>query len=309
MLSNLEGPEGEYIFQCLRRLSQHLPPQEYQILQKDNKTIMFGVKNMFKRSITKQESKGVDFSSTEFVPSGPHFKREKKKVGVELHNIDLVKRTVCFKAAVIDTDGAALQEFFKIHNYKLLYRNILTSNSLLQRFFQNIYYWRVDDYKFLVAVHPNYETSIYGGVKKGMVFEDFGKHLQPTTLGYGYAMPPFFRDNRLGIREFIENIETFQVLLTNQFQDKMYGHVPHEVFNQHQEGHKQVDSSYCQFVLPGFYASKLDYEKGKYGNLSRIFEKISLKQRTELYKGDEFIQCYKIKKVSEDEITVEPLDI
>ena len=55
--------------------------------------------------------------------------------------LDVPKRTKCLKAAVIDTDGALLEELFKAQKFSLQYRKIITTNALLQRFFENIHYW------------------------------------------------------------------------------------------------------------------------------------------------------------------------
>ena len=73
LLSTLSDNEGEYVHQCLKRLAQHLPPQQYKILPKDHSKIMLPVKNRYRNQIIKQEKEGMDFTQIEFTPKGSHY--------------------------------------------------------------------------------------------------------------------------------------------------------------------------------------------------------------------------------------------
>ena len=138
-----ENEGREYVHQCLRRLTQHLPTQKYKILSKNHSKIMLPATNRYRTQITDEEKKGTDFSESKFIPNGEHFTitaGNKMKIS-NSEILDIPKRTKCLKAAVIDTDGALLEELFKSQKFCLQYRKIITTNSLLQRFFENIHYW------------------------------------------------------------------------------------------------------------------------------------------------------------------------
>ena len=312
-LSHYEKNEHrEYVYQCLRRLNQHLPPQKYKILSKNHSKIMLPATNRYRTQITDEEKKGTDFSESKFNPNGEHFTNptssKMKMSNSEILNIP--KRTKCLKAAVIDTDGALLEELFKSQKFCLQYRKIITTNSLLQRFFENIHHWGVDDHKYLVAIHPNFETSKYTGVKTGMSFDSFGKRLQSCVLGYGFLFPSYFRaENRIEIHKFIDTDKDIQSILTSQLKSKMHAYIPYEFYKQRKEKCKGATTSYCEQVYSSFYAAKLNRKTGNTQGLSKHFQKISPSERAALYKGDDFIQCYKIKKISDDEIKVERLKV
>lgn len=307
-----ECKHREYVYQCLRRLTQHLPPQKYKILSKNHSRIMLPAKNRHQTQIKNEEKNGTDFSQSKFTPKDEHFTNpETKKRKISNSEIlDIPKRTKCLKAAVIDTDGALLQELFKSQKFCLRYGNIITTNALLQRFFENIHYWGVDDHKYLVAIHPNFETSQYTGVKTGMSFDSFGKRLQSCVLGYGFLFPPYFRnENVIRIYKFIDADKDIQSILTNQLESKMHAHIPYEFYKQRKEKCKATTTSYCELVYSSFYAAKLNRILKKEEGLTKLFKKISPSERAALYKGDDFIQCYKIKKISGDEIKVERLKV
>ena len=307
-----ENEQREYVYQCLRRLTQHLPTQKYKILSKNHSKIMLPATNRYRTQITDEEKKGTDFSESKFIPNGEHFTipaGNKRKIS-NSEILDIPKRTKCLKAAVIDTDGAVLEELFKSQKFCLQYRKIITTNSLLQRFFENIHHWGVDDHKYLVAIHPNFETSKYTGVKTGMSFDSFGKRLQSCVLGYGFLFPSYFRaENRKEIHEFIDADKDIQSILTNQLESKMHAYIPYEFYKKRKEKCKATTASYCEQVYSSFYAAKLNRKKGSSEGLSIHFQKISPSERAALYKGDDFIQCYKITKVSDDEIKVERLKV
>ena len=307
-----ECKHREYVYQCLRRLTQHLPPQKYKILSKNHSKIMLPAKNLHQTQIKNEEKNGTDFSQSKFTPKGEHFtnpQTKKRKIS-NSEILDIPKRTKCLKAAVIDTDGALLQELFKSQKFCLRYGNIITTNALLQRFFENIHYWGVDDHKYLVAIHPNFETSQYTGVKTGMSFDSFRKRLQSCVLGYGFLFPPYFRnENVIRIYKFIDADKDIQSILTNQLKSKMHAHIPYEFYKQRKEKCKAATTSYCELVYSSFYAAKLNRISQKSEGFNELFKKISPSERAALYKGDDFIQCYKITKVSDAEIKVEQLKV
>ena len=160
-LSDVQDIQAEFVLQCLRRVSKPLPPQEYNILPASHKAIMTRVTNNFAEQIEENEAYNSDFYQSEiFTQVGEHYEPKTCQVG-KIGNrepLDIQKRTKCLQAAIIDTDGAPLDELFKSQNYLLQFRKIITGNSILQQFFENIHYWSVSDLKYLVAIHPNYET-------------------------------------------------------------------------------------------------------------------------------------------------------
>jgi hypothetical protein len=308
-----ESEQREYVYQCLRRLTQHLPPQKYKVLSKNHSRIMVPAKNNYKTQITDEEKEGKDFSQTKFIPHGEHFNSinpAKKKVGTS-EPLDIPKRTKSLKAAVIDTDGALLEELFKSQKFCLQYRKIITTNSVLQRFFENIHYWEVNDHKYLVAVHPNFETSQYTAVRTGMTFDNFGKRILSCTLGYGFLIPRFFRNpgGAKAIYSFIDSDEDTKLILENEFKKKLHAYIPYESYKHRKEKCKDFSASYCEQIYSSFYAAKTNRTTGKAEGFSKYFQKISSSERGALYKGDDFIQGYKIKKVSDDEIKVERLKV
>ena len=256
LLSTLSDNEGEYVHQCLKRLAQHLPPQQYKILPKDHSKIMLPVKNRYRNQIIKQEKEGKDFTQIEFTPKGSHYHNPTEKVrriGIGTSAfLDIPKRTKCLKAAVIDTDGALLEELFKAQKFSLQYRKIITTNVLLQRFFENIHYWGVNDHKYLIAIQPNFETSEYTGIRDEAEFGSFGKRILSCTLAYGYEIPPFFRIKK--INKFIDKNTEIQSMLTNGLRGKMHAYIPYEFYKS--KNQKNISASYCERVYSSFYASK-----------------------------------------------------
>ena len=309
LLSTLPDNEGEYVHQCLKRLAQHLPSQQYKILPKDHTKIMLPVKNNYRKQIIDQEMKNKDFTQIEFTPKGSHYDITRKKVrriGIGTSAfLDVPKRTKCLKAAVIDTDGALLEELFKAQKFSLQYRKIITTNALLQRFFENIHYWEVNDHKYLIAIQPNFETSEYTGIRDDAEFGSFGKRILACTLAYGYEIPPFFRIKK--INNFIDRNTEIQSMLTNELRGKMHAYIPYEFYKS--KSRKKISALYCERVYSSFYASKRERNKGKQHVKFSFCKKISPSERAALYKGDDFIQCYKIKKISDDEIKVERLKV
>ena len=307
LLSTLPDNEGEYVHQCLKRLAQHLPPQQYKILPKDHSKILLPVKNRYRIQIIKEEKEGKDFTQIEFTPKGSHYdipKEKVRRIGTSAF-LDVPKRTKCLKAAVIDTDGALLEELFKAQKFSLQYRKIITTNELLQRFFENIHYWEVNDHKYLIAIQPNFETSEYTGIRDDAEFGSFGKRILPCTLAYGYEIPPFFRIKK--INNFIDRNTGIQSMLTNELRGKMHAYIPYEFYQN--KSRKKISALYCERVYSSFYASKTERNKGKQHVKFSFCKEISPSERAALYKGDDFIQCYKITKVSDDEIKVEQLKV
>lgn len=309
LLSTLPDNEGEYVHQCLKRLAQHLPPQQYKILPKDHSKIMLSVVNNYRKQIADEEMEGKDFTQIEFTPKGSHFseaKIKKRRIGIGTSALlNVPKRTKCLKAAVIDTDGARLEELFKAQKFSLQYRKIITTNELLQRFFENIHYWEVNDHKYLIAIQPNFETSEYTGIQDDAEFGSFGKRILPCTLAYGYEIPPFFRIKK--INNFIDRNTEIQSMLTNELRGKMHAYIPYEFYKS--KSRKKISALYCERVYSSFYASKRERNKGKQHVKFSFCKEISPSERAALYKGDDFIQCYKITKVSDDEIKVEQLKV
>lgn len=309
LLSTLPDNEGEYVHQCLKRLAQHLPPQQYKILPKDHSKIMLSVVNNYRKQIADEEMEGKDFTQIEFTPKGSHFseaKIKKRRIGIGTSALlNVPKRTKCLKAAVIDTDGARLEELFKAQKFSLQYRKIITTNELLQRFFENIHYWEVNDHKYLIAIQPNFETSEYTGIRDDAEFGSFGKRILPCTLAYGYEIPPFFRIKK--INNFIDRNTEIQSMLTNELRGKMHAYIPYEFYKS--KSRKKISALYCERAYSSFYASKRERNKGKQHVKFSFCKEISPSERAALYKGDDFIQCYKITKVSDDEIKVEQLKV
>lgn len=307
-----ENKQLEYVYQCLRRLEQHLPPLEYKILSKNHSKIMMSVKNKYHTQIRNKEKNGADFSQSKFIPKGKHFTNplpKKTEIG-NSEKLEIPKRTKCLKAAVIDTDGALLEELFKSHKFCLQYRKIITTNGLLQTFFQNVHHWEVNDHKYLVAIHPNFETSKYTGIKTGMQYSDFGNRLLSCVLGYGILFPPYFRsENRLELYKFIDADKDAQSQLTNQLKNKMHAYIPYDFYKQRREKCRGTVTTYCEQVYSSFYVSKTSRKTGSKSESFRFCQKISPSERAALYKGDDYIQCYKITKVSDDEIKVERLKV
>lgn len=307
LLSTLPDNEGEYVHQCLKRLAQHLPPQQYKILPKDHSKIMLSVVNNYRKQIADEEMEGKDFTQIEFTPKGSHFseaKIKKRRLGTSAL-LNVPKRTKCLKAAVIDTDGALLEELFNAQKFSLQYRKIITTNDLLQRFFENIHYWEVNDHKYLIAIQPNFETSEYTGIRDDAEFGSFGKRILPCTLAYGYEIPPFFRIKK--INNLIDRNTEIQSMLTNELRGKMHAYIPYEFYKS--KSRKKISALYCERVYSSFYASKRERNKGKQHVKFSFCKEISPSERAALYKGDDFIQCYKIKKISDDEIKVERLKV
>ena len=330
-LSDLENIQAEFVLQCLRRVSKYLPPQEYNILPAAHKEIMTGATNMFTKQIEENEASNSDFYRSEiFTPEGEHYTGKTfliKKIGNK-EFLDIKKRTKWLQAAIIDTDGALLDELFKSQKYILQFRKIITGNGLLRDFFENIHYWSVSDVKYLVAIHANYETCKYGGLKNEVnivndelveetvdnTFKQFGPRLHPMTIGYGFHLPPFFRNNRFEedqiarITRFLDDEEEIQSMVEKQLRSKMYARIQHEYYRERRDKCVSTTSTYCELVYSSFYASKTDRHL-KTSKPIKHFRKISTSERAALYKGDDFIQCYKITKLSNDEIKVERLKI
>ena len=307
LLSTLPDNEGEYVHQCLKRLAQHLPSQQYKILPKDHSKIMLPVENDYRKQIIAEETGGKDFTHIEFAPKGSHFsiaRVKRRRIGTAAI-LNVAKRTKCLKAAVIDTDGALLEELFKVQKFFLQYRKIITTNTLLQRFFENIHYWEVNDHKYLIAIQPNFETSEYTGIRDDAEFGSFGKRILSCTLAYGYEIPPFFRINK--INNFIDRNTEIQSMLTNELRGKMHAYIPYEFYKS--KSHKKISALYCERVYSSFYVSKRNRSNGKQKHKFSFCKEISPSERAALYKGDDFIQCYKIKKISDDEIKVERLKV
>ena len=96
-------------------------------------------------------------------------------------------------------------------------------------------------------------------------------------------------------------------MLTNELRGKMHAYIPYEFYKS--KSPKKISALYCERVYSSFYASKTERNKGKQHVKFSFCKKISPSERAALYKGDDFIQCYKITKVSDDEIKVEQLKV
>jgi hypothetical protein len=323
---------GMFIAECFRRIAKFIEsgPGKYKIFHKDRKHIFFASRNQSACGIHKLEQKNLthyiderlpDAGEAEFANKVKLKKRKKKtKIGNE-EEPDPVTRTKFFKAAVIDSDGSLLDLLFSQKMNLLEYGKIISTNLLLQRFFTNIFYWEIGDKKILVLIHPNYESSIYKGIKAQARFDDISPHVRSCTLGYGLEIPPFFRRNPLEnspswssppIEEHFDMDPEFRLFLENKFQEKMYGtiHCEHDLENY--RGEIPISTTYCEQVFSSFYISKnprksTNTKKPK--KIKDFFNPKSDEEREEFYNGDDFIQCYEIEKVSDHEIKVKQLKV
>ena len=229
-------------------------------------------------------------------------------------SINFVRRAKFLKGAVIDTDGASLGKLFFQKNNTLEYGKVkIDSNELLQKFLYNIHYWGVGDKKLLALIHPNYESSVFNGINVQTSFAEISHQVRPLTLVYGLAMPPFFRNvsdiNATPIEEYLDQDSTLVQALEKELVDNMYGAIQINQFLESYKGKYPILTTYAEHVYSSFYVAKLNREKGRDEGLSIHFQKIGPSERAALYKGDDFIQCYKITKVSDDEIKVERLKV
>ena len=97
-------------------------------------------------------------------------------------------------------------------------------------------------------------------------------------------------------------------MVKTELKSKMYARIPHEYYRERGDKCMSTTSTYCELVYSSFYGSKTDRSLRKSKPIKH-FQEISPSERAALYKGDDFIQCYKIKKISDDEIKVERMKV
>jgi hypothetical protein len=315
--------EGLFISECLDRIARFIRPGpgHYKVMHKDVLSNLVRVKtNPVSKRIAKMETENAtcyvnerytahDGGVVDRVNFSPLMNTN--TIGNKAR-IDFVKRAKYFRGAVIDTDGASLEKLFFQKNYTLEHGKINTSNILLNNFFRNIPYWTVGDKKLLVIIHPNYEYSIFNGIKEQTSFSDIDYFIRQTSLVYGLAIPPFFRVHSKSytkpIIDYMDQDSALRLALLKELSSKMHvSNLTNQIFNNY-KGKYPAATTYSDHVFTSFYISK-NPRKGKRKDLDKFCISKSDKERQELFNGNDFIQCYEIEKISDYEIKVEQLKV
>ena len=320
-----KSEEGMFISECFRRVAKFIRPGpgNYKVMHKDRISSLVGrKKHPVSPKIFKKETENITRYVNEKYTNlkGEVVDRVVFAGGTNATgnkaSINFVRRAKFLKGAVIDTDGASLGKLFFQKNNTLEYGKVkIDSNELLQKFLYNIHYWGVGDKKLLALIHPNYESSVFNGINVQTSFAEISHQVRPLTLVYGLAMPPFFRNvsdiNATPIEEYLDQDSTLVQALEKELVDNMYGAIPINQFLESYKGKYPILTTYAEHVYSSFYVSKNP-------RVSTGIRKKKLKdfcilksdnEREILYKGNDFIQCYEIEKISDYEIKVERLKV
>jgi len=314
---------GMFISECFRRVAKFIRPGpgDYKLMHKDHLSKLVGYKsNNTSKEIKEEEKEDIMYYVNEkHTKNGEIVDRVSlvpapttKRVGNN-EQINFEKRAKFFKAAVIDTDGASLEKMFSQKNNTLEFGKINTNNGLLQNFFSNIDYWGTDDKKLLVVIHPNYESSIFNGIMERPNFDEIAHHIHPLTLTYGLEMPPFFRRDDvtkfLPIEDYLDQDPAIRRALERELANNIYATIQSNQFLETYRGEYPLSTTYAEHVYSSFYVSKNPRSSTK--RKRKVLEDFCIpksdKERDDLYKGNDFIQCYEIEKISDYEIKVERL--
>ena len=318
--------EGMFISECFRRVAKFIRPGpgNYKVMHKDRINRLLGrKKNRVSKKILKKETENITRyvnekytnHKGEVVDRVVFAQTKGTNATGNTPSINFVRRAKFLRGAVIDTDGASLEKLFFQKNNTLEYGKVNTNNGLLQNFFYNIYYWGVGDKKLLALIHPNYESSVYNGIKVQTSFAEISHQVRPLALVYGLAMPPFFRKvsdiNAVPIEECLDQDSTLGQALEKELVDNMHGAIQVNQFLESYKGKYPISTTYAEHVYSSFYVSKNERVSTgiKRKELGGFCILKSDKERENLYKGNDFIQCYEIEKISDYEIKVERLKV
>ena len=318
--------EGKFLNYHLEKFSKVLKTGNYHLRHKDNTHCMYADININRKKINSKEKQNISYYvKNPYEPQSITWKEN------DSHNrtpsAEKTRMSRKLKAIVSDTDGLQMNQLFDLHP-KLSFGKIITTNTLLQNFFYCIKYWGVGDKKGLMLVNPNFESAVYGYANPEFPQSELIDYTGDSTVGYGWQLPPFFRDSPLlledpnvsGTEEVVETtrIETnsrlfpirkeldsnkaLQKTVLEGYSKSLSITVPDisSTFRAVQRYPKST--SYCEALFVNFYLSKKHRPTRKNnGDFSKMCIPKTTDEVEVFYKDS--IQFYEIKKISESEIT------